>query len=209
MCEYPVHDLLVSEGPKLHPQNMLTLPFPEYASHEEACILAVPAQNDYLTFFFPAITFPQHASDHPASLSHKYSKPLPFREADFRFVLLSPHLAASWNLSSVANLSIAAFGLLHVRQMSLVLEHEKSSWADPELQFLSPHPPETAPNSFLFLTCFLLDFLASCLYPLRMWQMPPDEHQSILYTSLISGDLGLRCRLPRWSWTPPFVSLVS
>ena len=35
--------------------------------------------------------------------------------------------------------------------------------------------------------------------------MPLDEHQSTLYISLISGDLGLRSHLPRQSRTPIFV----
>ena len=38
--------------------------------------------------------------------------------------------------------------------------------------------------------------------------MPLGEHQSTLYISLISGDLGLRSHLPRQSRTPIFVSLA-
>ena len=38
--------------------------------------------------------------------------------------------------------------------------------------------------------------------------MPLGEHQSTLYISLISGDLGLRSHLPRQSQTPIFVSLA-
>lgn len=57
MCECVIHDLGV-EGPKLHPQDMLTLPFSEYVSHKEACILAVSARNNCLIFLSPPITFP-------------------------------------------------------------------------------------------------------------------------------------------------------
>ena len=70
----------MSEGQKLHPQIMLMLPFSEYASEEEVVNSDMPAWNtDHLSFFLPPITF-LHASDHPASLSHKYLKPLAFGE---------------------------------------------------------------------------------------------------------------------------------
>lgn len=155
------------EGPKLHPQDMLTLPFSEYVSHKEACILAVSARNNCLIFLSPPITFPCHASDHPASLSQKCPKPLTYRDIDSRLVLLF-HWDATWiNLFSAANLSLSAFGVQHARQTSLVLEHRKSPQADLNLQVLSSHPPQTAPNSLLLLTC-LLDVLVSCRYLVRI-----------------------------------------
>ena len=65
------------------------LPFSEHVSHEEAC----NANNLHTTlitspFFLSSTPFP-HASDHPASLSHKYPKPLIFTEVDLRLVLPS------------------------------------------------------------------------------------------------------------------------
>lgn len=73
----------------------MLMPFSEHAFQEEAYSSVMPVQNtNYFTFFLPQITFP-HASDHPASLSHKYPKPLTFGKANLRFVLLPPHLAAS------------------------------------------------------------------------------------------------------------------
>ena len=84
----------MSEGQKLHSQIMLMLPFSEYAYEEAAVNSGMPAWNtDRLSFFLPPITF-LHASDHPASLSHKYLKPLNIGEADLRLVLLSPHMTA-------------------------------------------------------------------------------------------------------------------
>lgn len=51
----------------------------------------------------------------PPCLSHKYSKPLSFGEADLRTVLPFPHLAALWvNTFSAVNLCVSAFGLFHV-----------------------------------------------------------------------------------------------
>ena len=70
------------------------LPFSEHVSHEEACNANIPAHNaDYFTFFLSSTPFP-HASDHPASLSHKYPKHPTFTEMDLRLVL-SSRLAVS------------------------------------------------------------------------------------------------------------------
>ena len=81
--------LLISEGQKLHPQIMLRSPFSEHASQEEVHNSATLAQNsDYFVVFLPPAIFPQ-ASDHPASLSHKYPKPLNLGEMDLRLVLLA------------------------------------------------------------------------------------------------------------------------
>ena len=45
------HDLLTSEGPKLHAQNMLMSPFLDSSAYQEACSIVAPVQNnDYLTF---------------------------------------------------------------------------------------------------------------------------------------------------------------
>lgn len=97
----------MSEGQKLHSQIMLMLPFSEYAYEEAAVNSGMPAWNtDRLSFFLPPITF-LHASDHSASLSHKYLKPLGFGEADWRSVLLSSLLASlGRNPFSAENLSI-------------------------------------------------------------------------------------------------------
>ena len=109
-------DYLLMSGQKLHLQIMLRLPFSEHASHEEACDSDALAQNtNYFTFFLPPITLP-HTSDHPASLPHKYSKPLTFREADLRLVLPSPCLAASWVNSSCCKPWRLSIWLLCVRQ---------------------------------------------------------------------------------------------
>ena len=103
-----IGDFLTSEGQKLHPQNILTQLFSEHASHEEACTLVAPAQNDnYLTFFLSPIIFP-HALGHPASFSHKYPKALAFQEADLRLVIPSLCLAVlEINPPSAANLDVS------------------------------------------------------------------------------------------------------
>ena len=45
------HDLLTSEGPKLHPHNMLMSPFLESSAYEEAYSIVLPEQNNnYITF---------------------------------------------------------------------------------------------------------------------------------------------------------------
>ena len=105
--------------------------------------ICIPRRSMYLSYvcteWLPHLsltsTFPRHASDHPASLSQKYPKPLTHQEIDSRLVLLSPHWDAAWiNLFSVANLSLSAFVVQHTRQTSLVLEHRKSAQADLDLQ---------------------------------------------------------------------------
>lgn len=108
-------------GPKRHPRILLMMSFSEHVSREETCNPDIPAENtNYSPFSLPPITFLQ-ASDHPASLSLKFPKPLTFKEADLKLVLPSPRLGALWiNLFSSVNLSISAFGLLHIRQKNLV-----------------------------------------------------------------------------------------
>lgn len=69
--------LLKSESHELHLQNVLEPPF----GFREARSSAAPAQYyDDLTFTFSPITFP-HVPPHSAALSHKYPKPLPFKQA--------------------------------------------------------------------------------------------------------------------------------
>ena len=113
LCKCRMDNLLLSEGQKLHHQIMLMPPFSEHVSLEEACNSDTPVQNtDYFTFFLSSTPFP-HASDHPASLSCKYPKPLTFREADLRLVLPSPRLAVLWiNPFSAADFHVSVFGLL-------------------------------------------------------------------------------------------------
>ena len=64
--------------PQIHPQNMLMLTFSESASHDEACGLPAPAQNEKNLSFAFSITLPHtpHTSDHPAPSSHKHPQPL-------------------------------------------------------------------------------------------------------------------------------------
>lgn len=105
--------LFNAAGPKPHPQIMLTLPLFEHASHEEGwySYKACTEHPSFHLFLPPSISL--HTSDHPASLSHKYSEPLTFRGTDGRFVVPSPCLATLWiNLLSAANLNISAFCLL-------------------------------------------------------------------------------------------------
>ena len=178
---------------------MLTLPFSEYASHEEACFLAVSAWNDCLIFLSPPVTFPCHASDHPASLSQKYPKPFTYREVDSRLVLLSPHWNAAWiNPFSATDLRLSAFGVQDAWQMSLVLEHRKSSQADLDLQVLSSHPPQTA---WLFS---LLPVHLKNLTNASRWTTEYPLHLSYLRRLWPQA----RSYLPRQSWTPIFVSLA-
>ena len=66
-------DLLMSEGPKLHPQSVRVLRFSERVSRGEAYNLVMSSQNDYLTFFLSAVTFPC-----ASALSHQYPEPLIF-----------------------------------------------------------------------------------------------------------------------------------
>ena len=107
---YLMDYLLISEGQKLHPQIMLRSPFSEHASQEEVRNSATLAQNaDYFVFFLPPAIFPQ-ASDHPASLSHKYPKSLNLG----RWI---------WDwFSSLGCLvgQASAFGFLHTGQLNLV-----------------------------------------------------------------------------------------
>ena len=116
-----IGDLLTSEGQKLHPQNILMPQFSEHVSHEETRSSFLPVQNNsYFTFFLPPITFPQ-VSDHPASLSHKYPKPLAFEEADLRLVLLSSHLTALRKKPFFdTNLGASAFDLVPIGQINLI-----------------------------------------------------------------------------------------
>ena len=178
---------------------MLTLPFSECASHEEACILAVSAWNNCLIFPSPPVTFPRHASDHPASLSQKYPKPFTYREVDSRLVLLSPHWDAAWiNPFSATDLRLSAFGVQDAWQMSLVLEHRKSSQGDLDLQVLSSHPPQTA---WLFS---LLPVHLKNLTNASRWTTEYPLHLSYLRRPWPQA----RSYLPRQSWTPIFVSLA-
>lgn len=70
-------------------------PFSEHASNEAACCSVALEENSvYLTFFFlSSITYLQVPYD--SALSHKYLKPLTFREEDLNFFLQYPNLTAS------------------------------------------------------------------------------------------------------------------
>lgn len=75
MHQCSLFDLLTSEGLKLHPQILSTLPFSELASCEDSCSLFLK-NGYYLTLFLFPVPFPHnpHTSDHSASLSHKSYK---------------------------------------------------------------------------------------------------------------------------------------
>ena len=120
-CKCPVDDLLTLEGPKLHPEIMLMLPFSEHAYYKEACNSDTPAQNtNYFNFFLPPVIFP-HSSDHFTSLPHKYPEAL-LPLGRWTWNLFSWLLA--WlpceQILSLLQTSPSRFDLLHVRQMKLV-----------------------------------------------------------------------------------------
>ena len=116
-CKCPMNDLLTSEGPKLHPQIMLTWLFSEHAFHEEVCNSDTPAQNtDYLIFFLPPNSF-AYTSDHPASLNIPCS--LPSGRQIWDLVSSLGCLVNEFFLSC-KSLGVSAFGLLHVGQKNLI-----------------------------------------------------------------------------------------
>lgn len=114
------HVPVSTKGPKRYPQNMLMLLFSEHASHEEMCSFPAPAEWQLPQLLLISNHLSSH-SPHPTPLSHKYLEPLAIGEVDLRFVLQSPHLAASLvNPFSAANLGISVFGLLCGGQTNLV-----------------------------------------------------------------------------------------
>lgn len=107
---YPVNDLMMSEDWKLYHQITLSTSSFEHVSHEEACNPDKPLGN----------MMTNHLSPHlrpPASLSHKYLKPLTFVEVDLRLCSLVSLPGCLWRHSfSAATLCISAFVLRCVRQ---------------------------------------------------------------------------------------------
>lgn len=116
MHECQLGELLMTEDQKLHPQNTLVLLFSEQLSCKETCGLVTTARRITSPFSYFQSPSPHNpptpqALARPASLAHKYSKPLAFQ--DLRFVPLPSCLADSWiNLFSAANLHTSAFCLL-------------------------------------------------------------------------------------------------
>ena len=92
--------------------------FSKHASHEEACSLIDPVQNDdYLTFFLSQSSFLMPQTTLLLKLIHNL-EPLSFGEANLRLVFPSPHLVAWW-INSLLQTSASQFGLLSVWQKNL------------------------------------------------------------------------------------------
>lgn len=98
---YPVNDLMMSEDWKLYHQITLSTSSFEHVSHEEACNPDKPLGN----------MMTNHLSPHlrpPASLSHKYLKPLTFEDIDLKLVLC-------FLLGCLANKLFLCYRLWHLR----------------------------------------------------------------------------------------------
>lgn len=71
LCEHPVNDLFMAEGPKRHPQITPTPRFSEPVSH------GADTRNTNYSAFSGLPPPPPYPSDHPAALSHEHPSPSP------------------------------------------------------------------------------------------------------------------------------------
>ena len=94
---------------------MLTLPFCEHGSYEEACSLTALAQISN-HFTSPHLQSPLSTFQTTLPPSHKYPRVPIFGEVNLRLRLSLPHVAALWVTPLSAAISSSVFGFLGGRQ---------------------------------------------------------------------------------------------